>query len=133
MKLTAYAIIFMFFIFINQSFARTWQCAEKTSDQEIKYTILFDSVESDTNLISMRSVNTQINQNASAEINLKIIREYDDKKVGVLTNPYVIIFYYFDLKRRLVTRSKITGNIANSRSKKSLYKCQIYNSVVGFN
>ena len=122
MKLIVYAIIF--FTTINQSIAGIWQCPEKTSDRDIEYTILFESPEKYTDIITMRHIYTQTNQDAFGALNLKVIREDDNSKIALLTTPYAISTYYFDLKRRLVTRSKTDGNIAYGNLIKTTYKCK---------
>ena len=122
MKFIVYAIIF--FTSINQSIAGIWQCPEKTSDRNIEYTILFESPQSDTNVITMRHINTQTTRDAFGELNLKVIREDDNGKIAVLSTPHTISIYYFDLKRRLVTRSKTDGSIAYGNLIKTTYKCK---------
>ena len=122
MKLIVYTIIF--FTTINPSIAGIWQCPEKTSDRDIEYTILFESPEKYNDIITMRHVDTQTNQDAFGALNLKVIRGDDNSKIALLTTPYAISTYYFDFKRRLVTRSKIIGSIAYGNLIKTTYKCK---------
>ena len=65
MKLIVYAVIF--FMTIGQSIAGIWQCPEKTSDRDIEYTISFDSPEKNTDIITMRHIDTQTNQDAKGQ------------------------------------------------------------------
>ena len=123
MKLIVYAVIF--FMTIGQSIAGIWQCPEKTSDRDIEYTISFDSPEKNTDIITMRHIDTQTNQDAFGALNLKVILEDSKTKTAALITPYSISTYYFDLKRGLVTRSKTNGSIASGNLIKTTYKCKI--------
>ena len=125
MILITNTIILMFFMVIDQALAGTWQCPEKTPGRHIKYTILFDSPGSGTDTITMRHIDTQTNQDAFGALNLKVTRRDDKSKIAVLTTPYTISTYYFDLEKGLVTRSKINGSIAHGSLIKSVYKCKI--------
>ena len=109
---------------IDQAIAGTWNCPEKTSDGNILYAILFDSPEKDTNIITMRHVNINTNQDAFGGLNLKVIKGDSKNKIATLTTPYTISTYYFDLERGLVTRSKTNGSIAYGDLIKTTYKCK---------
>jgi len=122
LKLIVYAVIF--FMTIGQSIAGIWQCPEKTSDSDIEYTISFELPEKNTDTITMRHIYTQTNQDAFGALDLKVIRGDENSKIALLTNPYAISTYYFDLKRRLVTRAKIIGGIAHGNLIKTTYKCK---------
>ena len=111
---------------IDQAIAGTWKCPEKTSDGNIQYAILFDSPEKDTNIITMRHVNINTNQDAFGGLNLKVIKGDSKNKIATLTTPYTISTYYFDLERGLVTRSKTNGSIAYGNLIKTTYKCKNY-------
>ena len=124
MKLITYAIAPLFFMAIDQAIAGTWNCPEKTSDGNIQYAILFDSPEKDTNIITMRHVNINTNQDAFGGLNLKVIKGDSKNKIATLTTPYTISTYYFDLERGLVTRSKTNGSIAYGNLIKTTYKCK---------
>ena len=110
---------------IGKSIAGIWQCPEKTSDRDIEYTISFESPEKNTDVITMRHIDTQTNQDAFGALKLKVIRGDDNSKIALLTTTYAISTYYFDLKRRLVTRAKITGGVAHGNLIKTTYKCKI--------
>ena len=125
MKLITYAIASLFLVAINQAIAGTWKCPEKTSDENSVYTILFDSPEKDTNIITMRHINIKTNKDAFGALNLKVIRGDGNNKIATHTTPYTIITYYFDLKRGLVTRSKTIGSIASGNLIKTTYNCKI--------
>ena len=70
MKLITYAIAPLFFVAINHAIAGTWECPEKTSSGDSVYTILFDSPEKDTNVITMRHINIKTNRYAFGGLNL---------------------------------------------------------------
>ena len=125
MKLITYAIAPLFFVAINQAIAGTWKCPEKTSDGNSVYTILFDSPEKDTNIITMRHINIKTNKDAFGALNLKVTRGDSKNKIATHTTPYTISTYYFDLKRGLVTRSKTNGSIASGNLIETTYKCKI--------
>ena len=125
MKLITYAIAPLFFVAINQAIAGTWECPEKTSSGDSVYTILFDSPEKDTNVITMRHINIKTNRYAFGGLNLKVTRGDSKTKIAMLITPYTISTYYFDLKRGLVTRSKTNGSIASGNLIKTTYKCKI--------
>ena len=125
MKLITYAIALLFFVAINQAIAVTWKCPEKTSDGNSAYTIIFDSPEKNTNIVTMRHINIKTNKDAFGALNLKVIREDSKNKIATHITPYTISTYYFDLKRGLVTRSKTNGSIASGNLIKTTYKCKI--------
>ena len=72
---------------IGQSIAGIWQCPEKTSDRDKEYTILFESPEKFNDIITMRHIDTQTNQDAFGTLNLKVIRGADNSKIALLTTP----------------------------------------------
>ena len=125
MILSTDAVTFMFFMVISQSIVGTWQCPERTTNRNIKYTILFDSPEKDTNIITMRHINIKTNKDAFGALNLKVTRGDSKNKIATHTTPYTISTYYFDLKRGLVTRSKTNGSIASGNLIETTYKCKI--------
>ena len=125
MKLITYAIASLFLVAINQAIAATWKCPEKTSDGNSVYTILFDSPEKDTSIITMRHINIKTGKDAFGALNLKVIRGGSKTKIAALITPYTISTYSFDLKRGLVTRSKTNGSIASGNLIKTTYKCKI--------
>ena len=125
MKLITYAIASLFLVAINQAIAETWKCPEKTSDGNSVYTILFDSPEKDTSIITMRHINIKTDKDAFGALNLKVIRGGSKTKIAALITPYTVSTYYFDLKRVLVTRSKTNGSIASGNLIKTTYKCKI--------
>jgi len=125
MKLITYAIAPLFFVATNQAIAGTWKCPEKTFDGNSVYTILFDSPEKDTSIITMTHINIKTNKDAFGALNLKVIREDSKTKIAALITPYIISTYYFDLERGLVTRSKTSGSIASGNLIKTTYKCKI--------
>lgn len=125
MKLITYAIASLFLVAINQAIAETWKCPEKTSDGNSVYTILFDSPEKDTSIITMRHINIKTDKDAFGALNLKVIRGGSKTKIAALITPYTVSTYYFDLKRGLVTRSKTNGSIASGNLIKTTYKCKI--------
>lgn len=125
MKLITYAIASLFLVAINQAIAETWKCPEKTSDGNSVYTILFDSPEKDTSIITMRHINIKTDKDEFGALNLKVIRGGSKTKIAALITPYTVSTYYFDLKRGLVTRSKTNGSIASGNLIKTTYKCKI--------